>query len=397
MCDGCGAVDIEGIRHKCHLCYNYNLCDQCYRAQRETKHHKAAHPMEDITPGGKPGRAQPQRDSPVGKYIRRGRDWKWGDQGHDTQGTCVGLKDQWVSVRWDDGTRNNYRWGSGGAYDVFIVGPAEAKDLVGCRVRRGPDWKWGDQDGNADGFIEAQPQEGVALVRWRNSGLAFQYRWGIEGAYDLVVIGEKEKDGTATATATSTPGTSTAGAGSSSSGSGSGGDDDDGIEAVELSDEEAVDILWKCTIMLRASLKSSVLKGVPGLAKPSSLADVYNKVYNLEQAIRFNNFTQAWREHKYDYWNKQMRSSTATTRHIASCLLEFEVNVLPSAQEDAWKDARKQWCAVLFIIGGRPFNYPTPTGRSSYDPCAGGSGKTSGSSGGGSSDLQNIVSQCKTQ
>ena len=73
--------------------------------------------------------------------------------------------------RWDKGGQNSYRMGAEGKYDLEIVGDARKQDddryqpiltafvllcfiassrryPAGTRVKRGKDWKWGDQDGN---------------------------------------------------------------------------------------------------------------------------------------------------------------------------------------------------------------------------------------------------------
>jgi hypothetical protein len=61
-----------------------------------------------------------------------------------------------VSVRWDVGGENNYRYGgSGGKMDVVVV-PEQRRSIdqpkyliAGMRVVRGIDWEWDDQDGAA--------------------------------------------------------------------------------------------------------------------------------------------------------------------------------------------------------------------------------------------------------
>ena len=70
---------------------------------------------------------------------------------------------------------------------------------VGLRVVRGPDWKWGNQDGG-EGHLgtvvevkaEETPSEGQAtgravMVQW-DSGSRCNYRCGIQGQYDLRVF-----------------------------------------------------------------------------------------------------------------------------------------------------------------------------------------------------------------
>lgn len=64
---------------------------------------------------------------------------------------------------------------------------------VAMRVERGPDWKWGDQDGGVDakgvitavGPAEGGPSDGWVRIRWDN-GHVNVYRWGADGGkYDL--------------------------------------------------------------------------------------------------------------------------------------------------------------------------------------------------------------------
>jgi len=64
--------------------------------------------------------------------------------------------------------------------------------LIGLRVVRGPDWKWGDQDGG-EGFagtvtniIQSEPLSRSVTVVW-DSGLKGHYRAGPKGSYDLRV------------------------------------------------------------------------------------------------------------------------------------------------------------------------------------------------------------------
>ncbi len=69
--------------------------------------------------------------------------------------------------------------------------PVTAKSLSrGTRVRRGPDWKWAEQDGNGVGLTTSPVDaEGWVLVRWE-TGVSNLYRWGAEGAFDLHPVEE---------------------------------------------------------------------------------------------------------------------------------------------------------------------------------------------------------------
>ena len=69
--------------------------------------------------------------------------------------------------------------------------------LVGARVRRGSDWKWGLQDtGTGVGKVGVVSGGGWIEVTW-DKGSTNKYRWGAEGAYDVCPV---EDDATAVAT-----------------------------------------------------------------------------------------------------------------------------------------------------------------------------------------------------
>ncbi|XP_022088513.1 deleted in malignant brain tumors 1 protein-like [Acanthaster planci] len=72
-----------------------------------------------------------------------------------------------------------------------ISGPEWAEVLrIGTRVARGPDWKWGDQDGSPPGegnIVAELNSNGWVEVRW-DAGNRNSYRMGAEGKYDLKLI-----------------------------------------------------------------------------------------------------------------------------------------------------------------------------------------------------------------
>lgn len=58
---------------------------------------------------------------------------------------------------------------------------------IGTRVRRGPGWKWGDQDSHGPGTVTGHSKNpGWISVMW-DSGAGFQYRYGADGMFDIVV------------------------------------------------------------------------------------------------------------------------------------------------------------------------------------------------------------------
>ena len=65
--------------------------------------------------------------------------------------------------------------------------------FVGLRVVRGPDWKWGDQDGGEGNIgtvisstTSTESKPGTVTVVW-DSGLEGKYRCGPKGSFDLRV------------------------------------------------------------------------------------------------------------------------------------------------------------------------------------------------------------------
>lgn len=74
--------------------------------------------------------------------------------------------------------------------------PASIK-MLGCRVVRGPDWQWGNQDGGEGGvgtivdlkkFADGRPlPPNIVMVCWDN-GRQADYRTGMNGCYDLRVF-----------------------------------------------------------------------------------------------------------------------------------------------------------------------------------------------------------------
>lgn len=70
----------------------------------------------------------------IGTRVGRGIDWKWDDQDGPppSQGRLVSEigEDGWVRVEWDTGSRNSYRMGKNGKYDLKIADSAEKSDDI---------------------------------------------------------------------------------------------------------------------------------------------------------------------------------------------------------------------------------------------------------------------------
>ncbi|XP_048737058.1 uncharacterized protein LOC130046250 isoform X1 [Ostrea edulis] len=134
----------------------------------------------------------------LGARVRRGPDWKWNNQDSYGPGTVVGhLEDcGWLNVEWDTGMIYGYRYGSTqiekDKFDISVCDePRILQDemiAVGCLVKRGPDWMWGDQDGGEGtlGSVYRVKRNGTAYIRWLN-GQTSHYRFGYQGKFDLQI------------------------------------------------------------------------------------------------------------------------------------------------------------------------------------------------------------------
>ncbi|GIQ88016.1 hypothetical protein KIPB_010173, partial [Kipferlia bialata] len=141
-----------------------------------------------------------------GAMVTRGPDWRWGDQ-HGVEGVGrllrQGSRPHELIVRWRSGAGANYRCGGPDSeYDLVYTGegpldeyrydPAlrvEGGDAlrVGARVRRGHDWKYGNQDGGGTGTVLVAIGTHACKVRW-DEGREDVYRCGRGGKYDLVYV-----------------------------------------------------------------------------------------------------------------------------------------------------------------------------------------------------------------
>ncbi|XP_061168824.1 uncharacterized protein LOC133178075 [Saccostrea echinata] len=130
-----------------------------------------------------------------GTRVRRGPNWHYRNQDSNGPGTVTGHwhREGWIYVEWDTGMRFPYEYVNDSHQENVIIPCDEPRILrreniaVGCLVKRGPDWKWGDQDGG-EGNIGAvyRVKEDAVYVRWSN-GIKSNYRFGYGGKYDLAV------------------------------------------------------------------------------------------------------------------------------------------------------------------------------------------------------------------
>ena len=133
-------------------------------------------------------------------------DWKEGDSGLVVTIIRRGEKIKDVSVS-KDGDRSwtvTYNVSQDGEYEFIItVDGVEAKNspfkrfwyaepIKGIAVDIGQDWKWGRQHEGGNGVLlgygkDVRASENWVKVRWKN-GRQNNYRWGAEGAYDILLL-----------------------------------------------------------------------------------------------------------------------------------------------------------------------------------------------------------------
>lgn len=134
---------------------------------------------------------------PLGTRVVRGKNWKWNNQDSEGPGTVIQhrkKRDGWLHVMWDNGSHNAYRYGESGFYDVekvedrprLLDGTESGLIDVGVTVRRGNDWKDGEEDGNGEGVVIRKRKDGKVKVRWENGNIG-KYRFGADGKFEVQV------------------------------------------------------------------------------------------------------------------------------------------------------------------------------------------------------------------
>ncbi|XP_037684717.1 E3 ubiquitin-protein ligase MIB2 isoform X2 [Choloepus didactylus] len=135
VCDCCKKHGLRGMRWKCRVCFDYDLCTQCYMHNK----HDLGHAFERYeTAHSRPVPLSPRQSLlriPLrgifqGAKVVRGPDWEWGTQdggegkpGHvaDIRGWDVETGRSVASVTWADGSTNVYRVGHKGKVDLKCV------------------------------------------------------------------------------------------------------------------------------------------------------------------------------------------------------------------------------------------------------------------------------------
>ncbi|XP_012717378.2 E3 ubiquitin-protein ligase MIB2 isoform X6 [Fundulus heteroclitus] len=98
ICDSCKKHGIMGMRWKCKVCFDYDLCTQCYMNNK----HDLSHPFERYeTAHSQPVNLTPRQNLPrvilkgifQGVKVVRGPDWDWGNQ----DGTVISVLEKLLS------------------------------------------------------------------------------------------------------------------------------------------------------------------------------------------------------------------------------------------------------------------------------------------------------------
>ncbi|KAK6175250.1 hypothetical protein SNE40_013753 [Patella caerulea] len=137
ICNACSERGIFGMRWTCNDCKDCHLCPVCYVTDEHDIHHEFT---RYVTPDDL-GTLVPKRGTSVkhqsmgifpGAIVKRGRDWKWGDQdgGDGKTGKVLSIENNdtgnstrnRIRVKWSPDSVNVYRLGAeGGKIDLQFV------------------------------------------------------------------------------------------------------------------------------------------------------------------------------------------------------------------------------------------------------------------------------------
>lgn len=141
----------------------------------------------------------------AGTRVRRGRHWNYENQDGYGVGTVIGhcKRVGWLFVEWDNGRQFSYQFGYDGdleEYDIKVCNeprniPENQEIAIGCLVRKGPHWQWGNQNGSEDsiGTVYRIKPRGEVYVRWPN-GTKSNYRFGYKDRYDLIMCDPRDPE-----------------------------------------------------------------------------------------------------------------------------------------------------------------------------------------------------------
>ncbi|XP_078467689.1 E3 ubiquitin-protein ligase MIB2 isoform X2 [Lampetra fluviatilis] len=135
ICDSCKKHGIVGMRWRCSVCYDFDLCTQCYMGNKHDLGHAfERHETALSRPVPVSSRAGLERVQLRGLFqgakVVRGPDWDWGNQdgGDGKHGKVNEIRgwdaESWRSVAcvtWANGSTNVYRVGHKGKVDLKCI------------------------------------------------------------------------------------------------------------------------------------------------------------------------------------------------------------------------------------------------------------------------------------
>ncbi|KAK9759062.1 Mind bomb SH3 repeat domain [Popillia japonica] len=138
VCDGCKSQGISGMRYKCSICFDYDLCYMCYHGDK----HDTTHSFKRFDSTTSSGLDLPARKNCkkcelkgifVGAKVVRGYNWEWANQDGgegkvgrvlDIRGWDIESSRSVANVTWFSGSTNVYRLGHKGNCDIKYIEPA---------------------------------------------------------------------------------------------------------------------------------------------------------------------------------------------------------------------------------------------------------------------------------
>ncbi|XP_046572264.1 uncharacterized protein LOC124280401 isoform X2 [Haliotis rubra] len=135
---------------------------------------------------------------PLGSRVIRGPDWKYQNQDLNGPGTIINHADddKLIWVLWDlNSTVCRYRFGCQHKYDICVEvdKPRTLKEdeliEIGCRVKRGADWPYQDEDGGPGntGMVIRKRKDNSVKVRWENGKIQPCRYITQEGKFELEI------------------------------------------------------------------------------------------------------------------------------------------------------------------------------------------------------------------
>jgi len=176
-CDECSkSIATDDQRHMCKAC-DYDLCQECFlnAEGQEISRCEGEHKIALFGPDHRDwGLARPQR--------LRGRQC-------DECLKAIAKADPRHFCEACDYDLCQECYLNAERQKASVGGVVTATSLrKGARVKRGPDWKWGEQDGHGEGVVVGSHRDGWARVKWDRSGETDCYRVGHNGAHDLIIV-----------------------------------------------------------------------------------------------------------------------------------------------------------------------------------------------------------------